>query len=297
MPSCPSLRRRGFTLVELLVVIAIIGVLIALLLPAVQQAREAARRSQCLNNLKQIGLATHNFHDTYGELPPSRIRYGYMGWVALTLPFMEQTNLADQIDLKATYANQTNAVQQTSVNALVCPSRHKAGDITTSVEAINGDNSDNGAVWDYASCDGPSGDNAAIRQASSKGMMIIANGDQNAYKSRTDFAAVTDGLSNTIMIGERHVPLDLLKQEKKQRQRRAPAQRLGLHDDASRRPWLPVGQGQPRPGLGRPPPGVWQLPSRNLQLRTGRRQRAFHCGDHRHRQPGTPGRSQRFASD
>lgn len=208
-----SPARRGFTLVELLVVIAIIGVLIALLLPAVQQAREAARRSQCLNNLKQMGLAVHNFHDTYGELPPSRIAYGYMGWVALTLPFMEQTNLYDQIDLIEDYKDQTAEVQQTGVAAYVCPSRHKLGDLTTNVEAINGDSTDNGAVWSYASCDGDSGDNSRIRQPTSTGMLIVANGNQNGYKSRTNFAAVTDGLSNTIMIGERHVPLTKLKQE------------------------------------------------------------------------------------
>ena len=93
-------QRRGFTLVELLVVIAIIGVLIALLLPAVQQAREAARRMQCSNHFKQIGLAFHNYHDTFGKFP-----YGYMNvdtfhkrdtWMQQLLPFMEQSAAFDQ---------------------------------------------------------------------------------------------------------------------------------------------------------------------------------------------------------
>src|SRR5262245_8373889 len=89
------LRRRvnrGFTLVELLVVIAIIGILVALLLPAVQAAREAARRTQCSNNLKQMGLAVHNFHDTYTGLPPLSSGNGYASlWVHL-MPFAEQQN-------------------------------------------------------------------------------------------------------------------------------------------------------------------------------------------------------------
>src|SRR5688500_19565009 len=100
------LRSRGFTLIELLVVIAIIAILIALLLPAVQQAREAARRTQCKNNLKQLGLALHNYHDTYNVFPPRQTGSGHIntgrqrmaisGFVSLS-PFFEQKPLYDRI--------------------------------------------------------------------------------------------------------------------------------------------------------------------------------------------------------
>lgn len=99
MSSRPKNCRAGFTLVELLVVIAIIGILIALLLPAVQAAREAARRSQCSNNLKQIGLSLHNFHDTYQHFPPagSRCNDDGFAWSVYILPYMEHGNLYDKI--------------------------------------------------------------------------------------------------------------------------------------------------------------------------------------------------------
>src|SRR5499427_6896199 len=91
-------KRRAFTLVELLVVIAIIGVLVALLLPAVQAAREAARRMRCQNNLKQIGIAAHNFHDVNGELPRAFSPITGLSWQVNILPFIEQQSLYNQFD-------------------------------------------------------------------------------------------------------------------------------------------------------------------------------------------------------
>ncbi|MEX0792849.1 MAG: DUF1559 domain-containing protein [Pirellulaceae bacterium] len=195
--------RSGFTLVELLVVIAIIGVLVALLLPAVQQAREAARRSQCINHLKQFGLAVHNFHDTHNELPPARIQVQYLGWSAFILPFMEQDNLYQNIDLKLAYKNQLTEVQRTPIAGYVCPSRRQVGSMTTSVVTPN--TVHNGATWDYASIDGHDGTESVYRYGSTSGMLVIAEGDHQSYRSRTNMASVIDGLSNTLMIGERHV--------------------------------------------------------------------------------------------
>ena len=119
----------GFTLVELLVVIAVIGILVALLLPAVQAAREAARRMSCTNNLKQICLALHNYHDTYKVFPPSGIYPQAVtadSWSlqARILPFLEQANLQDLIDWNVSYALQTQ-VAQTRVPTYFCPSDPK----------------------------------------------------------------------------------------------------------------------------------------------------------------------------
>src|SRR4249920_2104502 len=91
--------RRAFTLIELLVVIAIIAVLVALLLPAVQQAREAARRSQCSNNLKQMGLAIHNFENARQALPSSRLGPQHATWFVQILPYVEQTDLYNEWNL------------------------------------------------------------------------------------------------------------------------------------------------------------------------------------------------------
>jgi prepilin-type N-terminal cleavage/methylation domain-containing protein len=108
---CPSKFRRvraAFTLVELLVVIAIIGVLVALLLPAVQSAREAARRMSCGNNIKQLALAMHNYHDTHGKLPYSAAHWGFGGWVKMTLPYVEQRNLWEKWQEGTVYSSQPN---------------------------------------------------------------------------------------------------------------------------------------------------------------------------------------------
>jgi prepilin-type N-terminal cleavage/methylation domain-containing protein len=132
-------RLRAFTLIELLVVIAIIAVLIALLLPAVQQAREAARRTQCKNNLKQLGLALHNYHDTFGRFPLNRMSnrgvipstFGSLGWLAMCLPYIDQAPLYNTIDPSdQTGANKsiingsaTNATARRKIiPAFMCPS-------------------------------------------------------------------------------------------------------------------------------------------------------------------------------
>ncbi len=128
-------RQRGFTLIELLVVIAIIAILIALLLPAVQQAREAARRSQCKNNLKQIGLALHNYHSTYSAFPSLRLDHSRiqpnssstpgwtaLGWMTSILPFIEHQNLYERYDFNRNWYDPVNeAVISTTIPVYKCP--------------------------------------------------------------------------------------------------------------------------------------------------------------------------------
>jgi prepilin-type N-terminal cleavage/methylation domain-containing protein len=123
---CLAASRLAFTLVELLVVIAIIGVLVALLLPAIQAAREAARRGQCLNNLKQIDLATHQYHDANGELPPSFISQAapkYDSWSiqARLLPYLEQGNIYRGINFKLSYKDPSQTIVGTQITSMKVP--------------------------------------------------------------------------------------------------------------------------------------------------------------------------------
>jgi len=203
-------RNPGFTLVELLVVIAIIGVLVALLLPAVQQAREAARRMQCSNNMKQIGLALHNYHDTHGKFPigvRSGPGWGPTWWAGL-LPFLEQDNLFQQLDLTIAdngwTANQLVLTGQPAP-MMVCPSF--PGETA---------NAPAGRPWDskatYTGISGaelvtPLFTEQRISQCcdccddgASDG--VISNGGMLIPNRSLGFNSMIDGSSNTFMVGE-----------------------------------------------------------------------------------------------
>jgi prepilin-type N-terminal cleavage/methylation domain-containing protein len=209
-------RRRGFTLVELLVVIAIIGVLIALLLPAVQKVREAANRVRCANNLKQLGLAVHNYHDVYGVIPYSRYKE-YGTWVVLLLPYLEQDNLFKLWDPHATYFDQSDQFRLTPVPVLFCPTRRSP--TTPPTASSSGDVPDNGgphvpgALGDYAAAINDLGYwdypfQNAPDEPPANGAFVSAGWSSSHPQPNRSFAAVTDGLSNTIFLGEKHVPLD-----------------------------------------------------------------------------------------
>ena len=213
-------RRRGFTLIELLVVIAIIGVLIALLLPAVQSAREAARRAQCVNNLKQLGLAIHNYESANGCLPPAgevySNEYPQYGWSlgpqnfclkVRVLPFMEQQNAFNTVNFTVSaiwndigwnggssnpsvvsgqYINAT--IRNTKINSFICPSDPNdpgTGDPQLPAMSYH----DNGGLNRY---------NNSWR---SVGISYYQGHDGGLQQTRT-FGSITDGLSNTALMSE-----------------------------------------------------------------------------------------------
>ena len=204
--SSPS--RRGFTLIELLVVIAIIAVLIALLLPAVQQAREAARRTQCKNNLKQLGVALHNYHDTFGTLPPGWVGvtngasdiYGMnaWGWGARILPQIDQSPLFNQIDFNSKMESVANAtVRVKSLPAFICPSDTAPGN-TWTIQNASGTNLVDLATANYVGVFGVSDIDNCVGAPNSPCL-----GEGTFFQnSNVQFRDFTDGLSNTICVGE-----------------------------------------------------------------------------------------------
>lgn len=210
-----SMRRTrvGFTLVELLVVIAIIGVLVALLLPAVQAARESARRSQCTNNLKQLGLGMQNHHDTHKELPPGgTVLYGT--WMPKILPFIEQQQLGAQYTFPPasitemlpaaplapyTYASATapvnnRAVTSTRIGTLTCPSDEPQTYLSR--YTLHNYVANNGNTNHHNTKQG----SGVTLVEPLKGPFVIT--EKTPHPKGVEFKEITDGLSNTLLASE-----------------------------------------------------------------------------------------------
>lgn len=235
----------GFTLIELLVVIAIIAILVSLLLPAVQQARSAARRMHCVNNLKQITLAAHSFHDTNGAFPPARlilnlprsqndsatrIAMDEPSWLVRLLPYLEQAPLHEQWDEYIPYGANPASARNQALSVFLCPERHSADsavapdtviEITSPCGCPAGVQfAPGGAVVDYVANHGDLSPGALNLPSDfywgGKGTGVVISsrpvGDETAigrdWLDKIRVADVTDGTSNTILFGEAHVPRD-----------------------------------------------------------------------------------------
>ncbi len=182
-------KRSGFTLIELLVVIAIIGVLIALLLPAVQSAREAARRAQCVNNLKQIGLAVHNYHDGLGSLPVGEIRGSSYSALSQTLAFFEQGGLYNTINFDLRNVDvANNTARTTQLAVLLCPSEVENPLPDRGAATCYFANKGTNVIWQD-----PVGPNTGLPKAN--GTFV--------FGEVVRFSGITDGLSNTALFSER----------------------------------------------------------------------------------------------
>lgn len=222
--------RVGFTLVELLVVIAIIGVLVGLLLPAVQAAREAARRMQCSNNLKQLGLALHNYESTFKTFPPVGYDSNQMSWLVMTLPFIEQNNLFAQFNFNGTRAtggqssswnglNRINVVKGVVIPAIQCPSAtedslfsvfdpaNEATVRTSHYQAVLGpigpNGSNNNAPYRFLGAAAASGA-AVFGPVAIQGAFGSARQESTTVflPEKNTIGAMVDGTSNTLLLGE-----------------------------------------------------------------------------------------------
>jgi prepilin-type N-terminal cleavage/methylation domain-containing protein/prepilin-type processing-associated H-X9-DG protein len=226
--------RRGFTLIELIVVLAIIAVLIGLLLPAVQRVREAAARLRCCNNLKQLGLAMHGYHDAVGTLPPGITTWmngedaAHTGFTYL-LPYIEQDNLIRQVDLTKQWYQKVNyAPVGVEIAILYCPSNRTRGsmDLTAEIYAWGGAMPPTVGSTDYVLCKGA---NAAIHQnaflipQACRGVFNVyvdannpdfVNLDRITVPLTVRLTDITDGTSTTFAIGEGagNTPRYLLRQ-------------------------------------------------------------------------------------